>query len=462
MKTSTRESLIAAARSDACLMRLKESLSRRVAIASESQNPERRAELFRYLDEEIAPSVAGIGFTSTVHDNPVDGAPPFLIASRIETGATRSLLMYAHGDVVSGQEGQWQDGAAPFLLTESDGRWYGRGSADNKGQHSINLVALEEVLRARGKLGFNVKLLFEMGEETGSPGLAEFCQIQREALGADVFLASDGPRLNAASPTIFLGSRGVANFELAIALRHGAHHSGNWGGLLKNPGTRLAHAITALVDGRGRILVPELANPPLAAAVAKALAAIEPGEPLGPEISPDWGDPDRSAAERVFASNALEVLAFETGNPRKPVNAIPGSARATMQLRFVVGIDPSAIVPAVRRRLDALGFNDVTVTVTREEAMPATRIDPDHAFVREVVASMTKTARQAPAVLPNLGGSLPNHCFSGILGLPTVWMPHSYPGCNQHAPNEHMLVDVAREGMALMAGVLFDLGGLEQ
>ena len=48
--------------------------------------------------------------------------------------------------------------------------------------------------------------------------------------------------------------------------------------------------------------------------------------------------------------------------------------------------------------------------------------------------------------------------FADDLGLPTVWVPHSYTGCNQHAPNEHMLVPVAREALRLMAGLFWDLG----
>jgi hypothetical protein len=60
--------------------------------------------------------------------------------------------------------------------------------------------------------------------------------------------------------------------------------------------------------------------------------------------------------------------------------------------------------------------------------------------------------------LPNLGGSLPNDIFADVLGLPTVWIPHSYAGCSQHAPNEHLLASVAREALGLMAGLWWDLG----
>ena len=62
------------------------------------------------------------------------------------------------------------------------------------------------------------------------------------------------------------------------------------------------------------------------------------------------------------------------------------------------------------------------------------------------------------AVLPNIGGSLPNHVFEDILGLPTLWIPHSYPGCLQHAPNEHMLESIAREGLQIACGLFYDLG----
>ena len=76
-----------------------------------------------------------------------------------------------------------------------------------KGQHWINFTALRTVLRAKGKLGFNCKILMEMGEERGSYGLGAFCEIHKERLAADVLIASDGPRLNSATPTVMLGSR---------------------------------------------------------------------------------------------------------------------------------------------------------------------------------------------------------------------------------------------------------------
>ena len=432
-------------------------LARRVAYRTESQRDDSGRDLVAYLADEIAPSLARIGFTSRIVDNPAGGGP-FLIAERIEDPSLPTVLTYGHGDVILGYDAQWRDGLSPWTLTPDGDRWYGRGTADNKGQHTINFAALERVIEARGRLGFNVKVLLETGEETGSPGLRDICVAEREALAADVLIASDGPRLRAAQPTLFLGSRGAFNFDLTVDLRSGGHHSGNWGGLLANPGTILAHAIAAMVDARGRILVEALRPPPIPAAVRAALAGIDPGEPGGPSIDATWGEPGLTPAERVFAWNTLEVLAFVTGNPAHPVNAIPPRASAHMQLRFVVGCAPDAFVPAVRAHLDARGFGNVHVAASRVAVMHATRLDPAHPWVTRVARSIEATTGRPPAILPNLGGSLPNDCFADVLGLPTVWVPHSYPACSQHAPNEHMLAPVARDALRIMTGVFWDLG----
>ena len=436
---------------------LRRALARRIALRTESQNPERRSELRRYLVDEMAPAFERMGFVAHLWDNPVAGGPPLLFAERIEDPERTTVLMYGHGDVVSGYDEQWKHASSPWVLEEKGNRWYGRGAADNKGQHSINLAALEHLLRTRGALGCNMKWLLEMGEEVGSPGLHAICEQRRAELAADVFIASDGPRLRADRPTLFLGSRGCLNFTLACALRDGAHHSGNWGGLLANPGTVLANAIASIVDARGRILVDALRPPPIPEGVRRALATIEPGEPDGPSIDVDWGEPGLTPAERVFGFNTLEVLAFKCGDPERPVNAIPSRATATLQLRFVAGCDHAAFLPAIREHLAARGFARVTAERDGSEVMAATRLDPDNAWVRWAASSLERSTGIAPAILPNLGGSLPNDCFAEVLGLPTLWVPHSYPACSQHAPDEHLLSDVAEQGLHIMVGLFEDL-----
>jgi acetylornithine deacetylase/succinyl-diaminopimelate desuccinylase-like protein len=432
-------------------------LTRRVAIRTESQDPASGPALQQYLSGEIAPSLAALGFSSQVFDNPVPPFGPLLIASRHEHASLPTVLMYGHGDVIRGQDKSWTRGAGPWTVVHDGERLYGRGTADNKGQHSINIAALAVVLAQRGgRLGFNVKWLIETGEETGSPGLAEFCAAHRDELAADVLIASDGPRLARDRATVFLGSRGVANFDLSLNLREGAHHSGNWGGLLRNPGTVLAHAIASLVDANGRILAEALRPPPIPANVRAALAGLQFGGDAGdPEVDPGWGEPGLTPAERVIAWNTLEVLACRTGNPDHPINAIPASAKASMHMRFVVGTDTSRLREVVQAHLAARGFG--AIEVSEPVVMAATRLDPDNAWVRFTLASIERSTGRPPVLLPNLGGSLPNDVFADILGLPTVWVPHSYAACQQHAPDEHLLAPVAREALQLMSGLWWDV-----
>ena len=430
-------------------------LARRVAIPTESQVEERAPVLGAYLGDEIAPTLKRLGFESKIFGNPVRGGP-ILIAERREDGAATTVLGYGHGDVIRGLEPQWHEGLSPWELTRRGDRLYGRGTADNKGQHSINMAAMETVLKTRGKLGFNSILLIETGEEIGSPGLREICHNEKARLAADVLIASDGPRLAARRPTVFLGSRGSINFRLELNLREGAHHSGNWGGLLRNPATVLANALASLVDARGVIAVEGLRPPPIPDAVRRALADISVGGgPGDPAVDNNWGEPGLTPPERVFGWNSFEVLALKAGNPENPVNAIPASAFAYCQLRFVVGTDWQNLAGYLRTHLDAHGFPMVEIKV--ERGAPATRLDPDDPWVTWAIASLERTTGKKTAVLPNLGGTLPNEVFADTLGLPTIWVPHSYPACSQHAPNEHLLGPVAREGLQIMAGLFWDL-----
>jgi acetylornithine deacetylase/succinyl-diaminopimelate desuccinylase-like protein len=204
-----------------------------------------------YLADDLVPALDQMGFSSEICRAKADGRNLFLIAERHEDAALPTVLMYGHGDVVAGMDDRWSDGLTPWRVTQRGDRLYGRGTADNKGQHAINLGAFAEVLKARnGRIGFNMKLLLEMGEEIGSPELTGICRSLRDRLKADVMISSDGPRMAAERPTLFLGARGIFKFRLTADLRPGDHHSGNWGGLLVNPATLLANAIGRLCARR--------------------------------------------------------------------------------------------------------------------------------------------------------------------------------------------------------------------
>ena len=437
----------------------KKDLAELISVKTESQNNE--CNLENYYDQNIIPMLVKMGFKCNVMENPLSKANIILFAERIENADFSTILTYGHGDVVLGQDSSWDNGLSPYKLIEKDNRYYGRGTADNKGQHLINIKALNSLLSVQKKLGFNFKILFEMGEEIGSPGLKAFCQQNKELLKADVFIASDGPRISQKIPTIFTGSRGGINFDLSVNLRDNAHHSGNFGGILKDPSIILSHAIASITDARGQINIPEWLPTSLTPDIKEILAKL-PLVDAGFDLDPDWGQKELTMTERVFGWNSFSVLAMLSGEPEAPLNAISGHARSTCQLRFVVGTDVNKIIPALRNHLNSFGFEDVNIHESEMTPFPATRLEMNNSWLSLITKSLENSMGSKIDLLPNLGGSLPNDSFSEILELPTIWIPHSYAGCAQHSPNEHLSVPLARQALVCMTALFADLSKEEK
>lgn len=428
----------------------KQRLADLIAFQTDATDPSNAAQIESFLTH-VTGLLGAMGFAIARHDA---GGHPFVIATRREGAARPTILSYSHGDVVPAMTGRWRDGLDPWALTEVGADWYGRGIADNKGQFLVNLTAVETLLEARGALGFNMVWLIEMGEEVGSPGLAEVCAAQAEVLRADMLLASDGPRADVDRPTVFLGARGGATFRLDLQRRAAGRHSGNFGGALRNPALEMAHALASITDRNGALQVEAWTPGDIPAATRKALTGLTPA---GGAIDADWGAPDLTPAERIHAWSSAEVLAFHAGDPPAPVNAIPPRASAWVQLRFAPGTNDTQLEAALRAHLDAHGFGDVSIT-QEGPFFAASQTPVDHPAAALVVDAITEGTGTAPVVLPALGGSLPNDVFRDGLGLPTVWVPHSFPGCSQHAPDEHLPKRLLQDATGVMCVVLGAIG----
>jgi len=437
-------------------------LAQRVAIKTESQIANNTSVLKEYLDAQMIPAFEQLGFSCKVFENPVPGRGPILLAKRIENPDFRTVLGYGHGDVVIGQDDQWKKGDGPWQLARDADRLYGRGTADNKAQHTINLAALRCVIEERGHLGFNARYIIEMGEEAGSPGLRETIKHNLSEFAADVFIASDGPRVNPDKPTLTLGSRGATNFDLEVNLRDGAHHSGNWGGLIADPAIILSNAIACITNAKGQIQIEQWLPSNRSDAVIAALENVEvSGGANAPDIDEQWGPTDLTPAEKVYSWNSFAVLAMSSGNINKPVNAISPSAKAHCQLRYFDLADADQLFPSLREHLDKHGFSMVHIEETPKHnaaSFAAARTEPDDPWVETVKRSMQATHSSEPVVLPSMGGSICNDLFTDLLGLPAIWIPHSYAGCSQHAPDEHVLLPLCESALELMTGIYWDIG----
>ena len=282
LDTSPRDAAVDLARSLAGDDAFRAALADLIAFPTDASDPD--APLHAYL-AHVAQGFAAMGFEMQGYTS--DGHP-FLLVSRVEDKSRPTILGYAHGDTVPGMAGRWANGRDPWALDVDDasGLWYGRGIADNKGQMLVNMTAMQAVIAARGSLGFNAHILIEMGEEIGSPGLRKVCEKLKSRLKADLLIASDGPRIEAMTPTLFLGARGGASFRLTLRRRTGGRHSGNFGGAFKNPALELAHALACITDAQGALQVKGWLPATIPDAARNALAGLTPA---GGEVDADWG-----------------------------------------------------------------------------------------------------------------------------------------------------------------------------
>lgn len=440
-------------------------LAKLVAVKTESQNPARLNEHYSYAKDHMIPALERLGYECRIYDNPFDECGPVFLAERIEDESYPTLLCYGHGDVVLGMEGQWDEDRDPWSLTFDGDRIYGRGTADNKGQHLAHMIALESIIKTRGKLGFNSKIVIEQGEENGSKGFREVIAGNREDFMADAFFSSDGPRANIAEPNISLGNRGCLNFNLLAHFREGGHHSGNWGGLLRSPAVRLTHALSSIVSPNGEILVEGWRPKNIPESVRAALVGADRSAGKdGPAIDTDWGEPSLTGGEKVSIWNSFEVLAMKIGNPDRPVNAVPPVARANCQLRHVIETRQEDILPILRAHLDERGFTDIEFEDPPEENrgyFSPGRTNPDHPWATWLKSTVERVGDGKCGVVPCSGGSNVTGTIGSELGMPFSWLPMSYLACSQHAPNEHILRPLMREGLALITGVYWEMGSEE-
>ena len=147
-------------------------LATRVAHRTESQKlPESMPHLHKYLDTEMTPAFEAMGFTVKRYDNPVAGQAPALLATRIEDPSLPTVLGYGHGDVIRGLDDQWTRGDGPWVTARDGDRLYGRGTADNKAQHTINMAAMRAVLEERGAAWFQCQIPDRNGRRSRIKGL---------------------------------------------------------------------------------------------------------------------------------------------------------------------------------------------------------------------------------------------------------------------------------------------------
>ncbi len=381
---------------------------------------------------------------------------PIVLAEYQVSHAAPTLVVYGHYDVQPvDPEDLWD--APPFEPTVREGRVYARGASDDKGQVFMHLKALEACRNAAGELPVNVKLVIEGEEEIGSTNVEDFIVRHRDRLACDAVVLSDTAMFAKGLPAITVGLRGLVYFEVRFQGAASDLHSGAYGGTVENPANALATVIGRLKDGAHHITIPGFYDDvrPITEKERENLAALpfDDADYLDSLGAPALaGEDGFGTLERVWFRPTLDVnglLSGFTGEGAKTV--LPAKAMAKISMRLVPDQDPAAICAAFESTIRELAPDGVTVEIDRLNSGAAWAADPEGPLFTAAAEALAAAFGREP-VFVREGGSIPIvGLFCDTLGVPVAPIGFALPGCNLHAPNEWLDLEVFHQGIGALA-----------
>jgi acetylornithine deacetylase/succinyl-diaminopimelate desuccinylase-like protein len=432
-----------------------------IACPSVSADPARHGEVRRSAEAVVARmKAAGLTVAEVLE---TDGLPVAFGSWLHAPEGAPTVLVYGHHDVQPEDPlDLWT--SPPFEGTVRDGKIFGRGSVDDKGQVLMHLAALEAHLITRGSLPINVKVVVEGEEEIGSPSFEAFLAREKERLACDVVVVSDTAVFAEDVPSLTVSLRGLVNWEVAVHGPASDLHSGYFGGIVVNPIEALARMLATLRDDAGRIAVPgfydgvselgaseraELANLPFD--VAREAAALGVDARAG-------GARARPALERMWTRPTLELNGIYGGYQGPGGKTIvPSFAKAKISARLVGDQDPEHVKRVVREALERAAPAGVRVEIESDGDVRAVTTSRDHPAVAAAARAMERGFGKPPVFIGTGGTIGPVSSFDRILHLPQVLIGVGLPDDAIHAPNEKFDLGQFYGGIETMAHLYDEL-----
>lgn len=389
------------------------------------------------------------------------GGSPVVIGTAAGPPGTPHVLIYGHYDVQPpGPLEEWV--SPPFEPQVRDGRVYGRGTGDNKGQHLAHLLGLRALQEVRGGLPCTVTILLDGEEEVGSPNMTSFAQANRELFDADLMVWSDGPVHESGQACVSLGVRGILKFTLRAKGASYVTHSGNWGGVTPNPAWRLVHLLSTMKAPDGRVLIDGFYDDvrpftPEENALLDALPVDLPGVLKQLDVTELDAPVDRPFYERLASWPTFNINTLTTEDAGEHRTVIPDVAVAGCDMRLVDNMRSDTVAELIRRHVDRVAPG---VEFIHGGAMEPSRTSPSGPYLEAIRRGTATGMGEDPLVLPALGGSLPMYTFSGVLGLPCFGVPLANVDEANHAPNENLELWRFYAGIRTSAAVLTELGAV--
>ncbi|MEV0464427.1 dipeptidase [Nocardia tengchongensis] len=381
----------------------------------------------------VADAFQAEGLTDVgLHKTP-DGSNAVVARSKAPAGAP-TIMLYCHYDVQPPlDDAAWQ--TPVWQLTEKNGRWYGRGAADCKGNIVMHLTALRALRKVYGDdFPVGLVLVSEGSEEQGTGGLEEFVPGNVELLRADTLLIADCGNFAVGVPTFTQTLRGNVNVIVTVETLSGPMHSGMFGGPAPDALAAMIHLLGTLRDADGNTTVDGLRNDQV----------WEGHEYPVDQFRSDAGVLDGvdlvgggKVADMLWARPALTVIGMDVPAVVGSSAAIQPKTRARLNLRIPPGTKPDEALKALTAHLKSHAPWHAKVTV-ETEATGSPFVGSTDGPARQAMSAALEAAYGRPATTEGQGGSIPlcNVFADTYPGAEIMLMGVEEPKCLIHAPNE--------------------------
>lgn len=416
----------------ALMPRAREDLAQLVSFRSVADPQQFPAEECRKAGQFVIDAFRTLGFDDAAfHDTP-DGHP-CVVGSAAGPPQAPTVLLYCHYDVQPPlDEEAWR--TPVFELTERDGRWYGRGAADCKGNIAMHLTALRALRQLDGGYPVNLKLISEGAEEQGTGGIEKFVPQHADLLRADTVIMADTGNFAVGVPTLTTTLRGIANVIVEVRTLSTAMHSGMFGGPAPDALAALIQMLATLKDARGNTTILGLEH-------GASWDGIEyPPQQFRTDANVLDGVDllgDGTVSDMLWARPALTVIGLDAPPVVGGSAAIPAHARAHLNLRVPPGMDAAAAQQKLIAHLHAVAPWNVQVEVTPEDAGPPF-VGSTEGPAYDAMAAAMREAYGRELTTEGQGGSIPlcNVLGETFPGAEILLIGVEEPRCLIHAPNE--------------------------
>ena len=347
-----------------------------------------------------------------------------------------TLTIYNHLDVQPAQEPEWRQ--EPFTFRREGTRYRGRGTTDDKGPALTGLLAGRYA--AEQGLPLNIRYLWELEEEIGSPHFQDALDQKTAVPRPDSVLVSDTIWVSRQRPAISTGLRGLLSVQLSLRTGTTDVHSGLVGGGARNPLAELCEIVHACVDSRtGRVKIPGFYDDvkgPTAKEMKEFLASGFEVARFKKAFGFHTLRTEKTAdlLKRIWAAPTFEVHGLVGGHYGPGVKTVvPPFGELKISMRLVPNQDPGKILAGLTRFLKALN-PDIRIQCDGQLKPFCGVTDGPHA---EALRAAVRFGFGKDPSLVREGGSIGSvSLMENSWKVPILFLGLSLPEHGYHAPNE--------------------------